>query len=58
MQTFLAIIGALVLFCAICGAIIPDLNFHVVFGDDKGTLHWHQQQADVMEKRIADKGKP
>lgn len=55
MTTFFAVIGGIFVFCLICGAIVPGLNCHIVFADDKSALEWHQSQAEKIAKRLAAK---
>lgn len=51
---------AFLISCAI-GALIPSLNFHVVFSDDEGAIKHHHEMIEKIQKRIdrkaAAKGK-
>ena len=58
MASFLELVGAVVLILAVCGALIPDLNFHVVFANDKNTLKFHQRCAQELEEKLNAKEQP
>lgn len=51
---------AFLISCAI-GALVPSLNFHVVFSDDEGAIKHHHEMIEKIQKRIdrkaAAKGK-
>ena len=42
---------ALLISCAI-GALVPGLNFHVVFADDEGAIKHHHEMIEKIQKRI------
>jgi len=53
----LAIIGGMFLLCAVAGALIPGVSYHVYFGTDQGALEWHRKNAtdnDAARKQGAN----
>lgn len=55
MSTFLSFIGGGFLILAALGAIVPGMNFHVVFASDAEALKWHHRLAKELEDNIQSK---
>jgi hypothetical protein len=55
MTQFLAVIGACFIIAMIVGAVVPDMNFHVVFANDEHAQKWHQRLASELQTRIQEK---
>lgn len=43
MRLLAEIIGWGFIACALCGAMLPGLDFHVYFGDSVGAAKWHSK---------------
>ncbi|CAM3946681.1 hypothetical protein N5K37_32450 [Delftia tsuruhatensis] len=55
MTQFLAVIGACFIVAMIIGAVVPGMNFHVVFAGDEAAQRWHQRLAAELQTRIQEK---
>lgn len=53
MHKIALVIGYGFIFASLIGALIPGMNFHVIFAPDNSTIKGHYD----MAKRIEDKGK-
>lgn len=48
-------IGYAFIFASLIGALLPGMNFHVIFAPDKSAIEAHIAMASRVEKRIAQK---
>lgn len=55
MTNFLAVIGACFILAMVIGAVVPGMNFHVVFAGDEAAQKWHQRLAAELQTRIQEK---
>lgn len=55
MTQFLAVIGACFIVAMLIGAVVPGMNFHVVFAGDEAAQKWHQRLAAELQTRIQEK---
>lgn len=53
-----ALIGYAFIFASLIDALVPGLNFHVIFADDKSTIQGHKDMADRVQARIDKKATP
>ena len=52
MQAIAAAIGWSFVVCAVLGAVVPGMNFHVAFVGDDAALAWHRRWAAELEAQI------
>ena len=50
MHKIAIVIGYAFIFASLIGALVPGMNFHVIFGPDEYTINWHES----MSKRIRE----
>lgn len=55
MHKIAIVIGYAFIFAALIGALIPGMNFHVIFAGDDGAIDAHNEMARRVEDRIARK---
>lgn len=60
MTQILAVIGAcfivaMLIVAMLIGALVPGMNFHVVFAGDEAAQEWHQRLAAELQTRIQEK---
>lgn len=59
MTAIAQVIGWGFLVAALIGALVPGMNFHVLFVDDEAAIRLHQKKAKEVQKRWEKKhGKP
>jgi hypothetical protein len=49
MRHLAEIIGWLCIACAIFAAMLPNMEFHVYFGDSAGAIKWHNKYQNKQE---------
>lgn len=57
MHKIAIVIGYAFIFAALVGALVPGMNFHVIFGGDESAIEGHKAMADRVANRVAKKEK-
>ena len=55
MHKIAIVIGYGFIFAALIGALVPGMNFHVIFGPDEYTIDGHKAMSDRVSARLAKK---
>lgn len=55
MHKIAIVIGYAFIFAALIGALVPGMNFHVIFGSDGYTIDGHKTMSDRVSARLAKK---
>lgn len=55
MHKIAIVIGYGFIFAALIGALVPGMNFHVIFGGDEYAIDGHKAMSDRVSARLAKK---
>lgn len=55
MHKIATVIGYGFIFASLIGALVPGMNFHVIFAPDKSAIKGHHDMAKRVEDRLKEK---